>query len=260
MILSVNKKFSIVMVVCLFFLILPIRKDFLVIRQPLLLISIELARIALASLAAAAWFCLHRLKRDDFFTLLLKIGFVAALALDILVVYSRAPEDLNGFFISLLLLLVGYLIPFVDRRFKVTGLIAYSAILVATILFHKNAELIAKNNIVFAMIGINAIGVWMSLKPQKHPEMKESDTSREVPSSDSFNAFIELRVSGLPLSDREKEVACHILMGQTRSVIADMMSLSNETIKKHSANIYAKLKVSSKSEFFDAVLGEGKNP
>jgi len=250
----------IALVVCLFFLILPVYKDFLIIRYPLLLISIELARIALASLAVAAWLCLYGKKRDTLFALLLKIGFVASLALDILVIYSRAPEDLNGLFISLLLLLAGYLVPFMDRLFKSTVLIAYSVVLAATILFHKDTELIAKNNIIFAMIGIDAIGIRILLNPQKLPERKEGDISREAPASESFSAFVRSKVSGLPLSGREKEVVCHTLMGETRSEIADKMSLSNETIKKHSANIFTKLKVSSKSELFDAILGEMKDP
>ena len=51
-----------------------------------------------------------------------------------------------------------------------------------------------------------------------------------------------------------------MLEGETRASIAAKMFVSEETIKKHVANIYAKLGISCKSELFDVVLGKNVKP
>lgn len=52
------------------------------------------------------------------------------------------------------------------------------------------------------------------------------------------------------LSSREKDVLCEMLKDKKRKEIADTLYISENTVKTHTANIYAKLGVTSKSELF----------
>ena len=65
----------------------------------------------------------------------------------------------------------------------------------------------------------------------------------------------ELRIKALPLSTREKQVVRTIIEGKTRAAIAEELCISDDTVKKHCANIYKKLGIRSQRELFHLVLG-----
>lgn len=253
-----SKKFASIVAVSSLFLFVPVYKDFLVIKNRLFLISIESARAIVLLIVIAGVFCLFRLKRDDIFSTLMRIAFIAAFALDIAIIFSRPPEDLSGVFLSILLLFLGFLVPFKDRRFNITVLLVYSIALLAAVLFYKKIDSIAKFNIMAAVIGVYAIGAWMSLTQLRSSKTVEPSQLHEEKISVCYHELVQSKVNELPLTEREKEVACHMLLGESRSETADRMSISEETIKKHAAHIYEKMDVSSKSEFFDAVLGKDR--
>ncbi len=56
------------------------------------------------------------------------------------------------------------------------------------------------------------------------------------------------------LTSRERDVVQLILRGHSNHAIADQLSLSQETVKVHRRNIYAKLKISSLSELFSLAM------
>jgi LuxR family maltose regulon positive regulatory protein len=51
-----------------------------------------------------------------------------------------------------------------------------------------------------------------------------------------------------PLSGRERDVLCHLAAGLTNREIADALTVSPETVKKHTSSIYVKLHVSNRTE------------
>ena len=56
------------------------------------------------------------------------------------------------------------------------------------------------------------------------------------------------------LTDREREVVQHILIGHTSNSIASKLCVSLSTIKTHRRNIYGKLEISSQAELFSLFL------
>jgi DNA-binding CsgD family transcriptional regulator/MFS family permease len=61
------------------------------------------------------------------------------------------------------------------------------------------------------------------------------------------------------LTEREKEIAVLLLKGKTYRMIAGELSLSENTIKTHVKNIYAKYKIQSRTELINLVM-EGRSP
>ena len=53
------------------------------------------------------------------------------------------------------------------------------------------------------------------------------------------------------LSERETEVALLIAQGRSKAYIADALCLSENTVRTHAKNVYAKLDVHSKQELID---------
>lgn len=60
-------------------------------------------------------------------------------------------------------------------------------------------------------------------------------------------------VAAYSLSPREWEVACLLVKGISRVEIADKLSISRNTLKRHIANIYHKMGVSNEMQFFAAL-------
>ncbi len=60
-----------------------------------------------------------------------------------------------------------------------------------------------------------------------------------------------------PLSDRELEVLLQAARGASNNQVAQTLHLSEATVKRHLANIYAKLEVSSRGEATRRALSEG---
>jgi len=58
------------------------------------------------------------------------------------------------------------------------------------------------------------------------------------------------RVDALPLSARERDIVRALIEGWSRSVTADRLFISEETVKTHIGNIYRKLGVASKAALF----------
>ena len=57
------------------------------------------------------------------------------------------------------------------------------------------------------------------------------------------------------LTKREKEVLALVAKGLTRHEIANKLFISSETVKKHSQNIYKKLKAKNKIEALNKMKG-----
>lgn len=60
-------------------------------------------------------------------------------------------------------------------------------------------------------------------------------------------------VAAYSLSPREWEVACLLVKGLSRVEIAETLSISKNTLKRHIANIYHKMHVSNEMQFFAAL-------
>ncbi|MCE3260530.1 MAG: DNA-binding response regulator [Bacteroidetes bacterium] len=58
------------------------------------------------------------------------------------------------------------------------------------------------------------------------------------------------------LSNREKEILAHLSKGLRYKEIADLLFLSNETIRTHIRNIYDKLQVNSRTEAINKAYGK----
>ncbi len=65
------------------------------------------------------------------------------------------------------------------------------------------------------------------------------------------------RIEALPLSVREKQIVALILEGKSRYSIAANLFISDETVKKHTGNIYRKLAINSKVDLVRQVI-EGR--
>ena len=58
----------------------------------------------------------------------------------------------------------------------------------------------------------------------------------------------------LPLTERERDVATHVMRGMSNEAIAQTMGLSPETVKTHVHNIFEKSGTHSRAEFLAKVL------
>jgi DNA-binding NarL/FixJ family response regulator len=71
----------------------------------------------------------------------------------------------------------------------------------------------------------------------------------------SFNET-EKNVELQKLSNREKEILSHLSKGLRYKEIADLLFVSNETIRTHIRNIYDKLQVNSRTEALNKAYGK----
>ncbi len=85
-------------------------------------------------------------------------------------------------------------------------------------------------------------------------------TAVEMPSSGQNGAKENFTLDGR-LTDRENEIAALLFKGKTYRMIAGELHLSENTVKTHVKNIYAKLNVGSKMELANMMLEKGRlNP
>ena len=56
------------------------------------------------------------------------------------------------------------------------------------------------------------------------------------------------RLTELPITNREKEVLVHLAQGQTNKQISQDLNLSLSTVRNHISSIFAKLKISNRSQ------------
>ena len=60
-------------------------------------------------------------------------------------------------------------------------------------------------------------------------------------------------LTGFPLTEREKQIACETLAGLSSKQIAIALSISSSTVRNHLARIYRKVGVASRREFLEVV-------
>jgi DNA-binding NarL/FixJ family response regulator len=75
-----------------------------------------------------------------------------------------------------------------------------------------------------------------------HPEITAKMVEMLTPKYDN-KAFLER------LSEREQEIALHLLEGKTYNAIADYARITPRTVKAHAARIYQKLQVKDRLDF-----------
>lgn len=56
------------------------------------------------------------------------------------------------------------------------------------------------------------------------------------------------RITELPITTREKEILVHLAQGQTNKEISQKLTLSPSTVRNHISSIFAKLKISNRSQ------------
>jgi DNA-binding NarL/FixJ family response regulator len=90
-------------------------------------------------------------------------------------------------------------------------------------------------------------------------KQKEIRENRAMPEEEQNNMRESLLDDNLPsfqqLTPREKEITSLLLQGYTNMQIAAALEISENTLKTHNRNIYAKLKVANKRELLQRVHG-----
>ncbi|MDP4094571.1 MAG: helix-turn-helix transcriptional regulator [Bacillota bacterium] len=102
-----------------------------------------------------------------------------------------------------------------------------------------------------------------SLERLKNHNLTSGDDSVNITDnltekSVSLDLFLELLPEGLSLTPREKEVLEHICDGQDRDVLANILGISENTVKIHIRNIYSKFGVKNRDGLY-ALAGMEKN-
>lgn len=240
--------------------IVTVLRDVIYVPTLGLLIPLELVRLAVLLITARAVASIARHQNLDEAEKLTWFAVVGVGILDIAVVFAYPSDQIEMVFLNLLLLLAVYFIPTMGVRAKRILIPAYSMIYIAVFGVVNENSSMTKLIVIVVYACLNLLGVFISREAYPDsgtartaacPETTDSG-QMALPSLDTadFHKKIRERVETLNLTEREKEVACHILMGETRTEIADDIYVTEETVKKHTANIYAKLGVSTKSEFF----------
>lgn len=128
---------------------------------------------------------------------------------------------------------IGNAISTVDTRNHNSSVLALVVVFIILILFpllHKQLSILLKNHAYLTVLS----------------EMSAVEQNKEI------NSFTML---GL-LTERESEIATLLLKGRTYKMIADELYLSQNTVKTHIKNIYAKFSIQSKMELVNLMMGE----
>ena len=139
-------------------ILFPAYKDSLVVESHTLFILLMVSRVLLVLLLLSAIGTLYLLKREDIFHFQLRIGFVALFILDAAVFFLREPDDLANVFISILLVLLGYLVP-LERSLKLATLLPYSVALVIEVAFYKELDFFTQGSIALVIGVENLVGL-----------------------------------------------------------------------------------------------------
>jgi len=235
-----------------------ISKDLVYLRFGFLIVLVEILRFLIgiiAILVLRAYF----LDLEDSFQRRLKIGFTLVAAFNASICLTRPAIDHGEFLLCLLFLVACVFTPLRDRKYKRWVVACYSISLIGEALFPRRLDFLEFAAVFLTVAGIDVFG-WILEANRPSPILpailaKALRREKKVEVLD-YSSQIDARVRCMPLSDREKEVAVHLLMGENRAEIATKLFISDETIKKHVANIYVKLRVSSRSELFKKILSK----
>lgn len=83
------------------------------------------------------------------------------------------------------------------------------------------------------------------LMRDRNPTKKDADISAE----DEYE-----RLRGLGLTKREAEIAQYLIHGQSNNEIAQMLTISEATVKKHISNIFQKLDIGRREQMTEVLL------
>lgn len=173
------------------------------------------------------------------------------------------------YIIAGLLAMIGVLAySFVRRNDKNIGVSIYLSVLVAINIGIWFGETIFKSRFEFLSVSYIITEVLLLLfysivsrlinqlaaqdQSAEKDETTDTDTE-EIIYFDNIN-IEDLDISGIELlSDRERDVFALMLSGKKRKDIAEMLYVSESTIKKHSSSIYKKLRVENKKELMKKV-------
>lgn len=173
------------------------------------------------------------------------------------------------YIIAGLLAMIGVLAySFVRRKDKNIGVSIYLSVLVAINIGIWFGETIFKSRFEFLSVSYIITEVLLllfysivsrlinQLAAQDQSAEKDGTTdtdTEEIIYFDNIN-IEDLDISGIELlSDRERDVFALMLSGKKRKDIAEMLYVSESTIKKHSSSIYKKLRVENKKELMKKV-------
>ncbi|MCX7774600.1 MAG: helix-turn-helix transcriptional regulator [Spirochaetaceae bacterium] len=237
-------------------------KDFAWKGDPLAITLVACGRLLAGSLGIVLVFVRLKEISLQYEKIVLTIAVVAYALADLAgLVWLRSAFDMAGFLPGIIFILIIYsAAPREQFILKKIILAAYTAGLIVILVFFREVALSEK-----ILVGIS-IGVlhvvciphqWVTETIQETGAPEEADNQIAPASSHDMEDLILTKLAALSLSEREKDVAHLFLLGKSRSEIASSLFVSEETVKKHLAHIYKKLRVTSRSEFFRLVL-EGK--
>lgn len=112
-------------------------------------------------------------------------------------------------------------------------------------LIKEDFEFLSISYVFTEVILLSLYGILQEINLQKYTQM-----NTEVPEILSIDEFIRSCPHLSDLTEREKEVMKPILEDKKRKDIAEELNVSESTIKKHTAHIFAKLEVSSRKELY----------
>ncbi len=151
--------------------------------------------------------------------------------------------------------MLGEMIEMVKSPAKIMS-VGFSAIMLGLLLgkfIASNNPTIAESNL--SIISMAVICVTLMILPLLHRLLsvilknKTQDFEIEKTEAENIN-FIGIRDA---LTEREKQIAALLLKGRTCKLIASELFLSENTVKTHIKNIYSKMGIQKKSEFFNAM-------
>lgn len=114
-------------------------------------------------------------------------------------------------------------------------------------LIKEDFEFLSISYVFTEIILLFLYGILQEMNVQKYKMANEHKNISEILSVDEF---IKECSQLSCLTDREKEVLRPILEDKKRKDIAEELNVSESTIKKHTAHIFAKLEVSSRKELY----------
>lgn len=82
----------------------------------------------------------------------------------------------------------------------------------------------------------------------------------EAGSYDKTEAFLQSRLAGGKLTEREVDVLREYLSGKTRAQIGKTLFISESTVKNHISNIFAKLDVKNRKQLQEVIQNEQTDP
>ena len=93
--------------------------------------------------------------------------------------------------------------------------------------------------------------------------MKSNEILNSSEEKNLFDLSFVNRITDLPITTREKEVLIHLAQGKTNNQISKELMLSTSTVRNHISSIFAKLRISNRSQatalaIYSGLMGEEK--